>query len=144
MIRKLFSKIFSLEGLYYLLIFGCCIPAFILSFTEHYAFFAAFANSFVILGAIWYLASLSRNIGRTVWFMFPLIFFAAFQVVLLYLYGRSIIAVDMFLNLVTTNSGEATELLSNMWPIIIVVAVLYIPLRVSATVAIIKKRRLNN
>lgn len=143
MIKSLFSKIFTLKGLYYLLIFGCCLPAFILSFTEHYAFFAAVANSFVILGVVWVLASVSQKIGRTVWLMFPLIFFAAFQVVLLYLYGRSVIAVDMFLNLVTTNSGEATELLSNMWPILIVVAVLYIPLLVCATVAIVKKKHLS-
>ncbi len=140
MIKSLFSKIFSLKGLYYLLIAGCCIPAFILSFTEHYTFFAAVANSLVILGIVWLLASISKKIGRTVWLMFPLLFFAAFQIVLLYLYGRSIIAVDMFLNLVTTNSGEATELLSNMWPILIVVALLYIPLLVCATIAIIRKR----
>ncbi|MDE6484820.1 MAG: lipid A phosphoethanolamine transferase [Duncaniella sp.] len=143
MIRKLFSKIFSLEGLYYLLIFGCCIPAFILSFTEHYAFFAAVANSLAILGVVWLLASVSPKIGRTVWLMFPLIFFAAFQVVLLYLYGRSIIAVDMFLNLVTTNSGEATELLANMWPILIVVALLYLTLLISGIVAIVRKYRIS-
>ncbi len=142
MIKDLFPKIFSLKGLYYLLIFGCTLPAFILSFTEHYQFFAAVANSLVIFGVVWLLASISVKIGRTVWFMFPLIFFAAFQVVLLYLYGRSIIAVDMFLNLVTTNSGEATELLSNMWPIILVVAVVYIPLLTCGAVTAFKKKYL--
>ncbi len=44
--------------------------------------------------------------------MFFLMFFAAFQLVLLYLYGRSVIAVDMFLNLVTTNPDEVNELLA--------------------------------
>ncbi|MDE5786148.1 MAG: lipid A phosphoethanolamine transferase [Duncaniella sp.] len=91
---------------------------------------------------MWLLSSLSVKIGRTVWLMFPLIFFAAFQIVLLYLYGRSIIAVDMFLNLTTTNSGEAAELLSNMWLIVLAVAILYLPQLIGATIAIIKKRHL--
>ena len=54
-------------------------------------------------------------------------FLAAFQLVLLYLFGRSIIAVDMFLNLTTTNSGEALELLDNLLPAVIGVFVVYIP-----------------
>ena len=58
---------------------------------------------------------------------FPFVFFAAFQLVLLYLFGRSIIAVDMFLNLTTTNSGEALELLDNLLPAVIGVFVVYIP-----------------
>ena len=40
-------------------------------------------------------------------YCFRFLFFGAFQIVLLYLFGQSIIAVDMFLNLVTTNSSEA-------------------------------------
>ena len=52
--------------------------------------------------------SLSAKTGRTVWILFPIVFFAAFQMVLVYLFGSGVIAVDMFLNLVTTNPGEAT------------------------------------
>lgn len=52
-------------------------------------------------------------------------FFAAFQLVLLYMYGRSVIAVDMFLNLVTTNPEEAGELLGNIMPIVLAVIILY-------------------
>jgi glucan phosphoethanolaminetransferase (alkaline phosphatase superfamily) len=70
--------------------------------------------------------SLSRKAGRTTLFCLPIIFFAAFQIVLLYLYGESIIAVDMFLNLVTTNFNEATELLGNLTIAIITVLVLYV------------------
>lgn len=57
------------------------------------------------------LMTLSRNCGKMFWILFLFIFFGAFQIVLLYLFGQSIIAVDMFLNLVTTNSSEAMELL---------------------------------
>ena len=39
----------------------------------------------------------------------------------------TVIAVDMFLNLATTNVTEASELLNNLWPAIILVCVIYIP-----------------
>ena len=59
--------------------------------------------------------------------LFLFLFFGAFQIVLLYLFGQSIIAVDMFLNLVTTNSSETLELLDNLTPAIIAVIILYVP-----------------
>jgi len=55
----------------------------------------------------------------------PLLFFAAFQTVLLALYGRGVISVDMLLNLLTTNGPEMRELLGNMVPAIIAVVILY-------------------
>lgn len=70
--------------------------------------------------------------------MFPLVFFAAFQIVLLALYGRSIIAVDMFLNLVTTNSSEVTELLGSLAPVISFVVLLYVPSLIAAGIFIHK------
>lgn len=66
--------------------------------------------------------------------MFLFLFLAAFQIVLLYLFGQSIIAVDMFLNLVTTNAGEAGELLGSIWPSVVCVVVIYIPLLAFATI----------
>ena len=57
-----------------------------------------------------------------------MIFFAAFQLVLLYLFGKGVIAVDMFLNLVTTNPGEAMELLDNLVPAVAGVFIVYLPL----------------
>ena len=43
--------------------------------------------------------------------------------VLLYMFGDSIVAVDMFTNLFTTNTNEAGELLSNIWPMVMFVVV---------------------
>lgn len=130
---KLSSNI-SLKIFFYFFIFTLTLPAVILSFTEHYTTAGAIANTFFPLGIIWLLASLSRKFGRTVWLMFPLMFISAFQIVLLYLYGRSIIAVDMFLNLVTTNAGEVTELLSNLWPVVIFVFIVFLPQLIAAVV----------
>lgn len=93
----------------------------------------------VVAISIYYMVmSWSRNCGRTFWILFPFLFFGAFQIVLLYLFGQSIIAVDMFLNLVTTNSSEALELLDNLIPAIVIVVLLYIPALAVATVSVIK------
>lgn len=75
--------------------------------------------------------------------LFLFLFFGAFQIVLLYLFYQSIIAVDMFLNLVTTNSSEALELLDNLTPAIIAVIILLsVPALILGTISIIRKRKL--
>ena len=71
--------------------------------------------------------------------LIPQLIFNAFQIVLFYLFGESVIAVDMFLNLATTNVTEASELLNNLWPAIILVCVIYIPTIVIAAIGC-KKR----
>lgn len=80
---------------------------------------ARICNVILPVSVYWLIMTLGRKPGKTIWILFPFVFFAAFQLVLLYLFGRSIIAVDMFLNLTTTNSGEALELLDNLLPAVI-------------------------
>ena len=75
--------------------------------------------------------------------MFPVLFLGAFQIVLTYLYGRGPIAVDMWLNLVTTNSGEVGELLSQLLPAIVWVVVIYVPTIALAATLWAKKRWAN-
>ena len=106
---------------FYFFLLTLILPNVLLSFTEPLGVAGAIANVLLPGGIIYMLMSISPRLGRTIWLMFPLIFFAAFQIVLLSLYGRSIIAVDMFLNIVTTNAAEVSELLGNMFPIIGVV-----------------------
>ena len=127
---------------FYYFLLTLLIPNFILSFTEPLSLAGALTNILLPGGLIWLLLSLSPKLGRSVWLMFPLIFFAAFQIVLLDLYGRSVIAVDMFLNLVTTNTSEVAELLGNMLPVIITVVVLYVPTLVTGVIFTRKKIRL--
>lgn len=101
------------------------VPNAVLDITEYSHPLVKAANIFLPLGIYMLLASGWRNIGRTVLLCLPLAFFAAFQIVLLFLYGESIIAVDMYLNLVTTNVSEATELLGNLGAAIAAVVLLY-------------------
>lgn len=113
--------------IFILFLVALIVPNVLLSFTEHLTPAAILVNVVLPLGVYGVVLSLSPNVGRTVWILFPVVFLAAFQIVLLSLYGRSVIAVDMFLNLTTTNPGEAGELLANLWPTLIVVGLLYVP-----------------
>lgn len=117
------------------------VPNVILDVTEQYYSIAArIANVALPLGVYLLLASWSRHVGRTALFMIPVMVLCAFQIVLLYLYGESIIAIDMFLNVVTTNYHEASELLGNLGVAIAVVCLLYLPPVVAGIVLCVKKR----
>lgn len=86
-------------------------------------------------GAVYLLlVTALRNPARSVWMCFPLLFLSAFQLVLLYLYGHSIIAVDMFLNLVTTNTSEVAELLGSLLPAVAGVVIVFLPVLYVAAV----------
>ena len=106
--------------------------------TESLSWSGRLLNVVTPLAAYWLVLTLSRKVGRTIILLFPLLFLGAFQMVLTYLYGRGPIAVDMWLNLVTTNPGEVGELLSQLMPAIVWVVIIYIP---TLTLAAILWRR---
>ena len=89
------------------------LPNIVLCITERLSLWASATNIILPLGIYMLLMSLCKKTGKMIWICFIMIFFAAFQLVLLYLSGKGVIAVDMFLNLVTTNPGEAMELLDS-------------------------------
>lgn len=103
------------------------IPSLFLFFTEPISPTGRVAFITMPLGIYMFLLSLSRRPGIVIWSLFPLIVLGAFQLVLLYLFGNSIIAVDMFLNVVTTNPNEVGELLGKLLPSIVGVILLYVP-----------------
>lgn len=114
--------------LFSLCVISLALPNVFLFFTERVPFVVGLCNVVLPVSVLWLIMTLNRRPGKIYLLMFPLVFFAAFQIVLLYLFGNSVIAVDMFLNLTTTNSIEAGELLSNIMYAIIFVAIVYIPL----------------
>ena len=112
---------------------GLLFPNIVLCHTEHLPLWAALANILLPLGIYGLIISASRKTGRQVWWLFPFIFMAAFNVVILFLFGNSIVGVDMFLNVVTTNPNEAIELLGNLLTGLATVIVLHgVPLVVGA------------
>lgn len=132
---KSFNKI-----IYWYAVIALTVPNIALCFTEHLSTWAALANTVLPFGVYMALMSICRKPGKMVWWLFPIIFFAAFQIVLLYLFGKGVIAVDMFLNLVTTNPGEAMELLDNLIPGVASVFILYLPLLILGVVSIRSKK----
>ena len=115
------------------------IPNIALDITEQsYSSLARAINILLPAGVYLMLFTASRRVGSiTLWFI-PVMVLCAFQIVLLFLYGESIIAIDMFLNVVTTNVHEATELLRNLTAAIAVVCLLYLPSIIMATILCVK------
>lgn len=118
------------------------IPCILLVFTEPYSFLGKVILITFPLGMYLVVFSLLKNVGLLQLILIPQLVFNAFQMVLFYLFGESVIAVDMFLNLATTSVSEASELLNNLWPAIIAVCVIYIPTIVIAAFACKRKTHL--
>lgn len=132
------SKCFKITGkmIYWYAVVALMLPNMALVMTEGMPIMACLTNVILPLAVYMAAMSLTAKPGKMVWWLFILIFFAAFQLVLLYLFGQGVIAVDMFLNLVTTNPGEAMELLGNLFPAVMGVFVIYLPLLVLSIVSI--------
>ncbi len=120
------------------------IPNLALTYTETAPGIWKAVNIVLPAGIYLLIYTIHRRTGWITVCLLPFFFFAAFQMVLLYLYGESIIAVDMYLNVVTTNMSEATELLGNLLPAIAIVVVLYLPVLAWGIYAIVKKTELNH
>lgn len=133
------------EGLTWFMLFllVLIIPNLVLAVTEQLTTGGRVAGIVMPLAVYGLIMSLSRKTGRTMILMFPVLFLGAFQMVLTYLYGRGPIAVDMWLNLVTTNSGEVGELLSQLLPAIVWVVVIYVPTIALAATLWAKRRWAN-
>jgi glucan phosphoethanolaminetransferase (alkaline phosphatase superfamily) len=82
--------------------------------------------SVIIPLAIWLgMLLLFRKPGIIVWILLPKVILDGGQLVLLHLFGESVIAVDMYLNLTSSNVSEASELLGNIFLVIVCVFLLY-------------------
>ncbi|MDE6238795.1 MAG: lipid A phosphoethanolamine transferase, partial [Muribaculaceae bacterium] len=137
---KRLSAIFTPGALAWIMPFLLIIPNLALAFTESDPLLAKLTDIILPLGVYMLLASLTTSVGITVLFAIPLIFFAGFQIVLLHLYGESIMAVDMFLNIATTNSKEASELLSNLIFALILVVIIYFPTLTLGLICLVRRR----
>ena len=113
-----------MKKLFFIFLGVMMIPNVLLVLSEHQNLWTAACNLLLPLGLYWLAASSSTKIGRSVWLMFPFIFMAAFQIVLTRLFAQSIIGVDMFLNVVTTNMAEINEPLGNLVPAVSIVFIL--------------------
>lgn len=137
---KWIKKIFGPEVFLWFYPILLIIPNVALDFTESTSWMSKATNILLPLGIYIIIMSIWKNVGRTgVLVLFPALFYGAFQIVLLFLYGESIIAVDMFLNVMTTNVEEATELLSNLASAMLTVFLLYIPTLIWGTILAVRR-----
>ena len=141
--NAIYNKVSSGTVLYWYAVVALLLPNIALCFTERLSFWAGAANVLLPLALYMWFFSVVRCPGKMVWWAFLFVFFAAFQLVLLYLFGTGVIAVDMFLNLVTTNSEEVMELLDNLLPAVVGVFVIYLPLLILAVIHIWKKHQIS-
>lgn len=141
--NTIYNKVSSGTFLYWYTVVALLLPNIALCFTERLSFWAGAANVLLPLALYMWFFSVARCPGKMVWWAFLFVFFAAFQLVLLYLFGSGVIAVDMFLNLVTTNPGEVMELLDNLVPAVVGVFVIYLPLLILAVIHIRKKHQIS-
>lgn len=128
--------------LFYFFVIVNLVPSFTLFFTEPFSVMGKIILITFPLGLYFMVFMILKNIGLLQLILIPQLVINAFQLVILYLFGESVIAVDMFLNLATTNVSEAGELLDNLWPAIICVCVIYIPTIIIAAVACKQKTHL--
>ncbi|MDD2437706.1 MAG: sulfatase-like hydrolase/transferase [Massilibacteroides sp.] len=100
--------------LFFLLVFLSIVPNAVFFFTEQFSLLTGFASVLLPL-SIWMCVFLCfPKPGVMVLILLPKLILDGGQLVLLYLFGESVIAVDMFLNLTSSNASEASELLSNI------------------------------
>lgn len=119
------------------------VPNIWLDITEPYTVAEKAVNALLPLGIYFLIMSFWHRNAIAALCLIPAMILAAFQIVLLFLYGESIIAIDMFLNVLTTNVHEATELLRNLGIAIITVLALYLPVIVLSIIAVCRHCRLS-
>lgn len=117
------------------------LPSLGLVFTEPFDIWGRTILILFPIGLYFILFTILRNIGLMQLILIPLLIIHAFQIVVFYLFGESVIATDMFLNVVTTNVTEAGEVLNGVIASVIFVIVVYVPTIVFAAMACKRKIR---
>lgn len=127
-IKKIWNRFLANpKALFCFYIFVNLIPSLIQIGTEPYNLWGDVSLFIYPLGLYFILFTLSKNTGFVQLLLIPLLILHAFQIVISYLFGEDVIAVDMFLNVLTTNVTEAGELLGGLLPSIFFVCIVYIP-----------------
>ena len=109
------------------LVVAVMLPNFVFAFTEEYNGWSVAAGLVLPLGVYLLPLLFTRRVGVVTLVLLPVLALCIVQVVLLYIYGNSIIAADMFTNIMTTNADESRELLGGVAPIVVAVSLIYLP-----------------
>ena len=119
-ITQLYSRLkaFIIAGdqriYYWILVLALLVPNLVLSIVMQQSSVGRILNVLVMLPIYMLLLALAKRPGRIYWGLVVLILLHVFQLVLLTIFSGSVVAVDMILNLFTSEPDEAGELLSNI------------------------------
>jgi glucan phosphoethanolaminetransferase (alkaline phosphatase superfamily) len=111
--------------IYWIFLGMLILPNVFMFFTESTSLLTRTIGILLPLACYWIALTLKKKPGHIFWWLFFFSFLAAFQIVLLDLFGESPIAVDMFINAVTSNPSEIHELLSQLLRSVIFVVLIY-------------------
>ncbi|MBO5706221.1 MAG: phosphoethanolamine transferase [Bacteroidaceae bacterium] len=128
--------------IFFLYLIVLILPNLILCVTETMPLMGKMALVLLPLGLYWTVLPMFYRLSRTFLWMFPILFLGAFNIVLSYLFGKGVIAVDMWLNLTTSSPAEMGEMLSQIYPAVVAVVVIYIPTLAYAAYDACKKTEL--
>ena len=103
---KLIRWISSQEHLYFLFALLFIIPNCVFFFTEPLPVTVGIASLLIPLAFWMGVLLVARKPGIVVWCLLPKVILDGGQLVLLYLFGQSVIAVDMYLNLTSSNDSD--------------------------------------
>lgn len=142
-IKNWTKAIMRQEVLFYAFLVALIIPNILLVFTESLTPLEQVCNIVFPLGCYYLIATITRRLGWGIWMLSIISILAGFQVVLLYIYERSVISTDMFLNFVTSDASESTELLSSLIYIVAITLIVYFFPMIIATIMLLKKRMLS-
>lgn len=118
--RALFLALYTIAAL--------MVPCIILAVTEEYTTWSMLAGIIFPAGMYTGFVALTRRTGVMTFLSIGFAVVSAFQIVVLGLFGKSVIASDMFQNVFTTNFNESTELLNNLLAPVALVVLIYLPM----------------
>jgi len=123
--KEIGRRLTDQRSLFWYFIAVMIVPNVVMLYTESTPLIVRIASLLLPLGFYWWAMTWSRKPGKMFWALFLFTFIAAFEEVLLYMFGESPVAVDMCINAFTTNPTEVDELLGNLLPIIVTVVLFY-------------------
>lgn len=143
-VSTLFGWTKNQKAIFWVFLAVLVIPNVLMLYTESTSLLTRIVGVILPLSFYWCALTFATKPGKAFWWLFLFIFLDAFELVLLGLYGESPIAVDMFLNVVTTNTTEAGELLFNVMPAFVSTITIYGLSIVLAIVSQCNKATLNS
>lgn len=130
--------------IFWFIVVGLSVPNVLMFFTESTSLMTRIVQLILPPAFYWFMMTLTRKPGKMFWWLFIFAFYDAFQIVLLKLYGETPLAVDMLLNVTTTNVTEVNELLSNLLAAVAFAVILYMTCIVLSIVSLRSKQVLDS